>query len=163
MKAIVVMDLNGAIGKQNKLLAYMPKDLEMFKEETKGHVVLMGRKTLESLPGGKPLKGRVNVVLTSDRNFEAEGVQVVHSIAEALTTVRALEKEYYCDTYVIGGASIYEQFLPYCQTVIISIIDHSFDDTDAFFPKKEPGVWSLVSPPLFIKDTFNFTRLVYAK
>ena len=80
MNLIVAVDKNWAIGMNNKLLVSIPQDMKFFRETTKGKVVAMGRKTLESFPGGQPLKNRVNVVLTSDKNYQVKGTVVVHTI-----------------------------------------------------------------------------------
>ena len=79
MNLIVAVDKNWAIGKENKLLVSIPQDMKFFRETTKGKVVAMGRKTLESFPGGQPLKNRVNVVLTTDKNYKVKDAVVVHS------------------------------------------------------------------------------------
>ena len=87
MNIIVAADKNWGIGKNNQLLVSIPADMKMFREETSGKVVVMGRKTLESFPNGLPLKNRINIVLTRDRNYEAKGAVIVHSIEEALKEV----------------------------------------------------------------------------
>lgn len=88
MKAIVAVDQNWGIGKEGKLLAHIPEDLKYFKEKTLGHVVVMGRRTLCSLPGGKPLPGRDTVVLSRDEGFAPQGVTVVHSARELRELLR---------------------------------------------------------------------------
>lgn len=127
MKLIVAADKNWGIGKDNDLLCHLPGDLKYFKEKTLGKTVAMGRKTLESLPGGKPLPKRTNVVITRDPSFEKEGCQVVHSIEEFL------EKYADEDVMVMGGAEIYTQLLPYCETCYITEIDKEFE-ADKFIP-----------------------------
>ena len=84
MNLIVAVDSNWAIGKENKLLVSIPQDMKFFRETTKGKVVAMGRKTLESFPGGQPLKNRVNVVLTTDKNYKVKDTVIVHTIEEML-------------------------------------------------------------------------------
>ena len=117
MNLIVAVDSNWAIGKENKLLVSIPQDMKFFRETTKGKVVAMGRKTLESFPGGQPLKNRVNVVLTTDKNYK----------------VKELKKYKSEDVYVIGGESIYRQLLPYCTKAYVTKIDHAYD-ADTYFP-----------------------------
>ena len=90
----------------------------------------MGRKTLESFPGGQPLKNRVNVVLTSDKKYNVKGTVVVHSIDEMVEELKKYNDE---DIFVIGGESIYRQLLPYCKTIYVTKIDHAFQ-ADTFFP-----------------------------
>ena len=133
MNIIVAVDKNWAIGFQNKLLNSIPEDMKFFRETTTGHVVVMGRKTLESFPNGRPLKNRTNVVITRQKDYEVPGAVVVHSVEEALEYLKAFKSE---DIYVIGGASIYEQMLPYCDVAHVTRTDHVYD-ADAWFPNLE--------------------------
>ena len=130
MNLIVAVDKNWAIGMDNKLLVSIPQDMKFFRETTKGKVVAMGKKTLESFPGGQPLKNRVNVVLTSDRNYNVKGTIVVHSIDEMIEELKKYDEE---DIFVIGGESVYRQLLPYCKKAYITKIDHAYQ-ADTFFP-----------------------------
>ena len=130
MNMIVAVDKNWAIGKDNRLLVSIPQDMKFFREQTKGKVVAMGRKTLESFPGGQPLKNRVNVVMTSDKNYEVNGVVVVHTVEEMTEELKKYEPE---DIYVIGGESVYRQLLPYCNKAYVTRIDHAYD-ADTYFP-----------------------------
>lgn len=126
MNAIVAVSENGGIGKDNELLFRISADLKRFKELTSGHTVIMGRKTLQSLPGGRGLPNRRNIVITRDSDFTAERAEVVHSIDEAL----ALADE---DAFVIGGASIYAAMLPYCEKVYLTKV-YAEAEADAYFP-----------------------------
>ena len=130
MNIIVAADKNWAIGKNNKLLVSIPQDMKFFRETTTGKVVVMGRKTLESFPGGQPLKKRVNIVLTSDKNYHVNGADIVHSIDALLEELKKYPAE---DIYVLGGESIYRQLLPYCDKAYVTKIDHAYD-ADTFFP-----------------------------
>ncbi|MDY4207699.1 MAG: dihydrofolate reductase [Lachnospiraceae bacterium] len=130
MNIIVAVDKNWAIGKNNKLLVSIPQDMKFFRETTTGKVVVMGRKTLESFPGGQPLKKRVNIVLTSDKNYHVNGADIVHSIDALLEELKKYPAE---DIYVIGGESIYRQLLPYCDKAYVTKIEHAYD-ADTFFP-----------------------------
>ncbi|MBQ4160629.1 MAG: dihydrofolate reductase [Clostridia bacterium] len=121
MKLIVAADKNFAIGKDGGIPWRLRGDLKYFKEQTMGHAVIMGRKTLESLPGGKPLKDRVNIVLTRDASYAPEGVIVCHSIDEVLALPEAN------DAFVIGGESIYKAFLPHCSHAYVTKVDGEFD------------------------------------
>lgn len=129
MNIIVAVDKNWAIGYQNKLLVRIPADMRFFQKETTGKVVIMGRKTLESFPQGRPLKDRRNIVI-SRREAAIEGATVVHSIEEALEAVKEYKTE---DVYVIGGQSIYEQMLPYCDVADVTLIDYAYQ-ADTYFP-----------------------------
>jgi len=142
MNLIAAVDKNWAIGNKGKLLVTIPEDQRLFREETIGKVIVMGRKTLESLPGGQPLHGRTNVVLTRDPNFVKKGAAIVHSMEEALTCLKQFPDE---DIFVIGGAEIYNQFLPYCDTAHMTCIDYAYD-ADTFFPNlgRDPG-WQVTA------------------
>ena len=140
MNLIVAVDSNWAIGKENKLLVSIPQDMKFFRETTKGKVVAMGRKTLESFPGGQPLKNRVNVVLTTDKNYKVKDTVIVHTIEEMVDELKKYDSE---DIFVIGGESIYRQFLPYCSRAEITWIDFAYS-ADAHFPNlEESGEWEM--------------------
>jgi dihydrofolate reductase len=130
MNLIVAVDKNWAIGRNNKLLVSIPADMKFFRETTTGKVVVMGRKTLESFPGGKPLKNRVNVVLTRDAAYKADGAVVVHNMDELHAELAKYASE---DIYVIGGESIYRQLLDECDVAHITKIDFAYE-ADAWFP-----------------------------
>ncbi|WP_343209929.1 dihydrofolate reductase [Anaerolentibacter hominis] len=130
MNLIVAVDKNWAIGYQNQLLVRIPADQRFFRQETTGKVIIMGRKTLESFPGGEPLKNRLNIVITRKKDYTKKGVAVVHSVEEALEKSREYAAE---DVYVIGGASIYEQMLPYCDVAHVTKIDYAYE-ADTYFP-----------------------------
>lgn len=130
MNLIVAVDKNWAIGKKGKLLVAIPGDQKLFREETTGKVIVMGRKTLESLPGGQPLGGRTNVVLTRDPEYKKKGCVILHSMEEALEYLSRFASE---NIFIIGGAEIYEQFLPYCDTAHVTWIDYSYE-ADTWFP-----------------------------
>lgn len=130
MNIIVNADKNWAIGKNNSLLVRIPADMKYFRQMTEGNIVVMGRKTLESFPGGQPLKNRVNVVLTTDKNYKVKDTVIVHSVEEMVEELKKYNSE---DVYVIGGESIYRQFLPYCTKAYVTKIDHAYD-ADTYFP-----------------------------
>lgn len=121
MKLIVAADKNWAIGNEGNLLCHLPGDLKYFKEKTIGKTVVMGRKTLESLPGGKPLPARKNVVLTRNRDFAPEGCETVHSIEELLAKYSGE------DVMVIGGGEVYRRLLPCCDSCYVTRIDAEFE------------------------------------
>lgn len=128
---------------------HLPAELKHFRQVTRGQVVVMGRKTHESI--GKPLKGRVNIVLTRDAAYEAPGCEVRHSVTELLADERPL--------YVIGGAELYRQFLPYADQLILTQIDQEFEG-DTFFPAWEPAEWEVVEEihhPRDEKNPYDFT------
>ena len=128
MNMIVAADTNWGIGKDGQLLAHLSGDLKYFKEKTLGKVVVMGRKTLESLPGGKPLSGRTNIVLTSDPDFDREGCIPVHSMEE----LREKCSEYPHDqVMIIGGATLYNALMEECESLFITRIYKEFS-ADAY-------------------------------
>lgn len=130
MNAIVAADKNWGIGYKNKLLISIPSDMKFFRQTTMNHVVVMGRKTLESFPNGLPLAKRTNIVLTRDRDYKVKGAILVHSEEELLEKLKKYEQD---DIFVIGGGSVYEMMLPYCKTVYVTKIDFAYQ-ADTYFP-----------------------------
>ena len=126
MQAIVAVSENWGIGKDNDLLFRISADLKRFKALTSGHTVVMGRKTLESLPGGKGLPKRRNIVLTSQPDFTAENAEAVHNPAQLIFAAGA-------DAFVIGGATVYRQLLSLCDRVYVTKVFAS-PEANAFFP-----------------------------
>ena len=130
MNAIAAVDVNWAIGNKNRLLTSIPADMKFFREKTMGHVVVMGRKTLESFPNGLPIKNRVNIVLTANRSYKVKDAIIVHTKEELLEELKKYDSN---ELYVIGGGSIYEMLIPYCDTAYITKIDHAYA-ADTYFP-----------------------------
>lgn len=123
MKIILAADQNWGIGKDNNLLIHLPGDLKYFKEKTLGKVVVMGRKTLESLPGKKPLPGRTNIVLTTDKEYEADCL-VCHSQEELFEELKKYNTE---DVYIIGGANVYADMRDRCDTYYVTKICGAYE------------------------------------
>lgn len=137
MNVIVAVDRNWAIGKDGDQLVYIPADLKHFKALTTGHPVILGRKTLATFPGGKPLKGRPNLILSRNPDFSPEGAEVYPDL-EALLA-RAPE-----DSFVIGGASVYSALLEKCRTAYVTKIDKEYP-ADCWFPNlDEDPAWEIV-------------------
>jgi dihydrofolate reductase len=138
MVAIVVAhSANRVIGRDGALPWRLPSDLRRFRELTRGHAVLMGRRTYESLPDAfRPLPDRRNLVLSSDPAYRAEGAEVFASMADALAACDG-------DCFVIGGEVTYRDALPLCHRLYVTEIDAELDG-DAFFPDLDPGQWRLV-------------------
>lgn len=130
MNVIAAVDNNWAIGYQGSLLVRIPSDQKMFREMTEGKVIVMGRKTLETFPQKQPLKNRVNIVLSGDKGYTVKDAVVVHSIKELMDELKKYDDN---DIFVVGGASVYEQMLPYCDTAHITKIDYAYQ-ADAHFP-----------------------------
>lgn len=125
---IAAIGSNNVIGKDNKLIWHLPADLKHFKELTTGHHLIMGRKTWESI-GSKPLPGRTNIVITRDKNYKAEGCTLVHSLDEAISSVRNED-----EVFIAGGAEIYKQAMGKANKMYITRVHHSFEG-DTFFPE----------------------------
>jgi dihydrofolate reductase len=127
MKLIVAVDRNWAIGREGDQLCYIPADLKRFQALTTGHTVILGRKTLATFPGGRPLKNRRNLILSRTPGFSPEGAQVFSGLEELLAAAEE-------DAFVIGGESVYRALLPRCDTAYVTKIDAAFPGADAFFP-----------------------------
>lgn len=140
MNLIACVDNNWAIGKNNQLLVKIPADMKFFRETTVGKVVVMGRKTLESFPNGQPLKNRTNIVLTHNRNYKVKDAIVVYSVEELNEELKKYPSE---DIYIIGGESIYDQFVDACDVAHITKVDYAYD-ADAHFPNlDEKPEWQI--------------------
>lgn len=141
MNLIVAVDKNWGIGKDNRLPWSIPSDMKFFREKTLNKVVVMGRKTLESFPNGLALPKRTNIVLSRNAGYSARGVICVHSVEELLKELKTYDTE---NVFVIGGAHIYEELLPYCDTAYVTQIDHVYE-TDASFPNLDKKIeWEKV-------------------
>lgn len=142
MKFLVTADNNGAIGRGAQPLVTIPAVQQSFLKETQGKVVVMGRKTLEGLPGGQPLGNRINVVLSENPSYKIKGAVVCHSIEETLEYLKQFPAE---DVYVIGGESIFRQLLEHCTAVYLTHIDYEYD-ADVKFPADLAGSpdWEMV-------------------
>lgn len=130
MKTIVCVDNNWGIGSANDLLYHIPDDMKFFKEKTIGNVVVMGLATLKSFPGEAPLKDRVNIVLCDDKSFHRDDVIICDSLESLFTCLERYKTD---SVYVIGGASVYAQLLPYCDTAYVTKVNDS-KPADKYFP-----------------------------
>ena len=162
MKLIVATEKNWGIGKDNQLLVHLPGDLKYFKEKTIGKVVIMGRKTLQSLPGGRPLPKRTNVVVSRNPEFQPEGCVMASTTEEAVKKALVLAGEGGSDDLmVIGGASIYEQLLPQSDTCYVTRIDAAFA-SDCSFPNldEDPEFTKVWESPVQEENgvTYRFTE-----
>ncbi len=130
MKMIVAADNGWGIGKEGNLLVRIPEDMDFFKSQTMGNVVVMGRKTFESFPGKKALPGRTNIVLTGNTGWQGDGAVVAHSPEELDRILESYESD---RIYIIGGGQVYREYLDRCDTVYVTHIDAEFD-ADTWFP-----------------------------
>ena len=142
---------NGTIGRNGVMPWYVPEDLKHFRDTTRGHTVIMGRKTWDSLPPeNRPMKGRHNIVLTRQKDWEAEGAHVVHTVDKALDAVPAGETE----VWIMGGAEIYHAFMERAERIVITDMDfYELGDTDA--PMLLPEEWEIESldPPTGVHES----------
>ncbi len=156
---IAAIGKNNELGKGNTLLWHMPADMKYFRETTKGHAVIMGRKTFESLKG--PLPNRKNIVITRDKKYKKNGIEVAHSLSEALGKAKGDD-----EVFIIGGAEIYKQAMDYADRLYITHIDATDKKADTFFEEIIPIVWNETSHQEHKKDSenpFNYTFSIYEK
>ena len=159
MNAIVVVDANWAIGCDGDLLFSLPTDMRRFRALTLGGTVILGRKTLDSFPGAKPLPKRRNIVITRNPALTVEGAEVAASPAEALALAQGDE-----NIWVIGGGSVYTALLSRCKRVYLTKVDQVAEQADTFFPNldKLPG-WQVETAGETIREngvTFRFIDYV---
>ncbi len=151
---IVAASTNNAIGKNNQLLWHLPKDLKFFKNTTWGMPVIMGRKTFESV--NKPLPGRINIVITKQTNWQAEGVITAFSIQDALVKAAATNCK---EAFIIGGGQIYAETLPIANNIYFTSVD-AIIEGDTFFPSINKNEWTLLSSEenkIDEKHAYHFT------
>lgn len=153
LSIIVAIASNGGIGKNNELLWHLKADLKHFKAITTGHTILMGRKTFESI--GRPLPNRRNIVISSQNAFAIDGVEVFHSLEEALEAVKSEE-----EVFIIGGGEIYRQTMPLASKLYLTVVEREYE-ADTFFPEIDYSQWKeLSSERLYESDLkFSFKEL----
>ena len=157
MKAIVLVDEHWGIGNDGDQIIYIPGDLKYFRKTTMGHPVILGRKTLATFPGGRPLKGRRNLILSRNPNFAPEGAEVFSSVEALLLAAPE-------DSFVIGGASVYRALLNYCETVYVTKIHGEFS-ADCHFPNLDKRSEGRREEEGLIQeeDGIQFHRITYKK
>jgi dihydrofolate reductase len=160
---IAALSKNRVIGKNNDLPWRLPDDMKFFMETTKGHCVIMGRKNYESIPHKfRPLPDRTNIVVTRQKDFRAEGCQVVHSLEQALASIDQKSEE---EVFIIGGAEIYKLALPYAHKLYLTEIDAEIEG-DTFFPLFDKTVFQEQSRKHHVADAkhvFAFDFVLYSK
>ena len=158
MNLIVAADRNWGIGNKGDLLVRIPADMKMFRQETVGKVVVLGRKTMDTFPGGRPLKDRVNIVLTQNPSYQNGDAKVVHSVEELLKTLKAYDGS---EVYVIGGSCVYEQLLPYCDTAHVTRIDHIYEADSRFPDLDRDPAWEITASSeeqYYFDLTYHFVK-----
>lgn len=146
---IAAIGKNNELGKGNDLVFRLPADMKHFRDTTRGHTVIMGRKTFESLPNG-PLPNRRNIIITRDANYSADGIEVVHSLDEALKIASLEQGKHFeenqeeVEIFVIGGGQIYAEAMPKATRLYITHVDADIP-ADTFFPEISIEEWEKVS------------------
>ena len=149
---------NKALGKDNQLLWHLPNDFKRFKSLTTNHYIIMGRKTFESFP--KPLPNRTHVIITRQKNYQAEGCVIVDSIEKALESCPENE-----ENFIIGGGEIYQLALAFSDKIELTVVHHTFE-ADAFFPEIKSEDWELINSDFQNKDEkhlYDYTFETYIK
>lgn len=144
---IAAVAKSNALGKNNQLIWHLPADLKRFKQVTLGHHVIMGRKTYESL--GKPLPNRTNIIITRNKDYQAEGCIVTHSLTEALAAAKEDP-----NPFILGGAEIYNQAMKIADKLDLTFVHHTFE-ADAFFPEINTDEWIETSRSDYKADDKN--------
>ena len=144
---LVAASENNVIGKNNQLLWTLPNDMKFFKNTTWGSVVIMGRKSFESM--GKALKGRINIVITRQQDWKADNAIVVKTLDDSIK--KAVEATDAKEIFVIGGGQIFHEALPRTNRVYLTRV-HTSIDGDAYFPELKPSEWKLTSQQNFPAD-----------
>ena len=158
MKVIAAVDENWAIGRNGDQLIYISEDLKHFKALTTGHPVILGRKTLATFPGGRPLKGRRNLILSRNPGFAPPEAEVFSSLEELLAPAPQ-------DAFVIGGASVYQALLDRCDTACITRIEAAFPGADCWFPNlDERPEWKIAEEgPVLEEKGVRFRYVTYER
>lgn len=158
---IVAYDKNLGIGKENSLAWKLSEDLKNFKKITENNYIAMGRKTFESI--GRPLPNRKNIILTRDKEYKQDKCLIVHSVQDILNFSES--KPHY-EIFIIGGAQIYKEFLPYADRLYITEVNAELTDLDAFFPHWNQQEYKRIGHKEFSKDEkneFSFNFSVFEK
>jgi len=157
---LVAFDENRVIGKNNALIWHIPADLKRFKALTTGHVIIMGRKTFESI--GRPLPNRTTVVISRQQDLKIEGVILAHSVEEAILKAKSISRD---DIFIVGGAEIYQLSLPLADQILVTQL-HDIFEGDAFFPEISPAIWEVAEQERGVTDeqnAYQFSYITYAR
>jgi dihydrofolate reductase len=160
LKILVAFDENRVIGKNNTLIWHLPADLKRFKALTTGHVIIMGRKTFESI--GKPLPNRMTIVISRQADLQIEGAIITHSVEEAILKAKSLTRE---DIFIVGGAEIYALSLPLADQILVTQL-HDIFEGDAFFPEIPLDSWEVIERERGVtdeKNAYQYSYLTYSR
>jgi dihydrofolate reductase len=154
---IAAIGKNNELGKKNGLLWNLPADMKHFRDTTKGHTVIMGQKTFESI--GNPLPNRRNIVLTQDDSFTHGGIEISKSLENTIQSFKNTNEE----VFVIGGGQIYKLFIEKADKLYITHVDAKFKDADTYFPVMDETVWKKIKSKKCLKDILNKYNLEFAE
>jgi dihydrofolate reductase len=160
LKILVAFDENRVIGKNNTLIWHLPADLKRFKALTTGHVIIMGRKTFESI--GKPLPNRTTIVISRQADLQIEGAIIAHSVEEAILKAKSVTRE---DIFIVGGAEIYALSLPLADQILVTQL-HDIFEGDAFFPEIPLDTWVVSERERGVtdeKNAYQYSYLTYSR
>jgi dihydrofolate reductase len=160
LKILVAFDENRVIGKNNTLIWHLPADLKRFKTLTTGHVIIMGRKTFESI--GKPLPNRTTIVISRQADLQIEGAIIAHSVEEAILKAKSVTRE---DIFIVGGAEIYALSLPLADQILVTQL-HDIFEGDAFFPEIPLDTWVVSERERGVtdeKNAYQYSYLTYSR
>ena len=156
---IAAVAKNNALGKNNDLIWRLPADLKRFKKVTLGHHIIMGRKTFESL--GKPLPNRTTIIITRNKNYKVDNCIVVNSLEKAILAAKDD-----ANPYVLGGGEIYKQALQHADFLDLTLVHHSFEEADTFFPEIDFEKWKEIKREDFEADDrhdYAYSFVTYKK
>ncbi|WP_379089763.1 dihydrofolate reductase [Pedobacter sp. UC225_65] len=156
---VVAISANNAIGKDNQLLWHLPADLKHFKEITTGHPIIMGRKTYDSI--GRPLPNRRNIVITRNKDLVIAGVEIVSSIAEAISLCAAQQGATSNEVFIIGGAEIYKHALALTDRIYLTVVHQEYE-ADAFFPELCEDEWTTIHQEYHEADEKNSVAYTFS-
>jgi len=161
LSIIAAIGKNNELGKKNDLLWSLPIDMKHFRETTRGHTIVMGQKTFESLAQdengkqvGRLLPNRRNIILTQDKTFEKEGAEIVYSVEEALELLSKTTTETE-EVFIIGGGMIYKLFIDKADKLYITHVNENFPEAEVFFPVIDETKWQKTKSEIFSKDDQN--------
>jgi dihydrofolate reductase len=160
ISAIAARSENGVIGHHNQIPWHLPVDLKHFKTITTGHPVIMGRKTFESI--GKPLPNRTNIILTRNTAFNAPGCMIVNSTEQAILQASSTHTD---EMFIMGGADIYQLFMPKIQKLYLTLVHHTFAG-DTFFPSLDPNQWVEIEKRTYPADPnnpYNYSFVIWER
>lgn len=165
MVIICAVDRNWNIGYKGQMLCRIPGDLKYFKDLTKDNNIIMGRKTLESLPQGKALPCRTNIVLTTNKEYMGKDIICVHSLEALLTLLKKINPENKLTNFVIGGGEVVDLLLPYCNKAYITKIEKTFEKSDTLIPNLDEKINWIVDKESkqFVENGLSYRYVIYKR